>query len=70
MLDYGEIEDGGESCNDDICIVVFRYMNFFIVVRFFIRFVFFFYFLECITFVNVRYYGKVIERRRGRGCLF
>lgn len=70
MLDYGEIEDGGESCNDDICIVVFWYMNFFIVVRFFICFVFFFYFLECIMFVNVWYYGKVIEWRWGRGCLF
>ncbi|VAL70592.1 Uncharacterised protein [Enterobacter kobei] len=35
--------------------------------RLLVRFTFFFHFPECITLVNVRHYGKVIERRRRRG---
>ena len=35
--------------------------------RLLVRFTFFFHFPECVTLMNVRHYGKVIERRWRRG---
>lgn len=70
MLDYGEIKYCSEGGNYDVGVVVFWYMNFFIVSRLFVCFIFFFYFLEGIMFVNLRNDSEVVEWWWRRGCLF